>query len=386
MYRRHSDDDETWDDRPRDPDRIRSEQGDHGDPVDRLLRELISTSSDQRVSVLGDPRFRDPKLLERLLQLSQEEQFRHPVQAEELALLAARLSGFLGEEMQKSPAALPRALCLGANARRLANDVLAADALLAHACPFLETLAEKAFYSRVAALIRWQEGRLEESQALLQHAARLYLARGSRGEAGACKSFLGMLLYEEGGLGDPLSALQSGWIEMPHDATPLLALRTGLTLANCLADRLQVERAQWLLKEVWPLYSQLSDDQELLHAFWLEGRVLAKFGRRDEALSMLESVRLRFLTGATPAEAALVSMDLVPLLAAEGRPEHIQQLATDLLTALGPMDLAEKLISSLAEVAKTPMVDLPYSALNASRSLRRAFRAEGCLLQPLPFL
>jgi len=51
-----------------------------------------------------------------------------------------------------------------------------------------------------------------------------------------------------------------------------------------------------------------------------EARALGRLGDREEALQMLESVRLRLFLEPSPAEAALVSIDLGLVLAEPGLP------------------------------------------------------------------
>src|SRR6185295_18957710 len=142
--------------------------------VERLFVELMQATSGRRLGLVRQARFRSLELLERLLEESHAAQLAEPAKAAELARLAARLAGLFGEGDEEAAAALPRAYSLGANARRLEGRLRAADSLLAKAVPFLNGGIERAFYCRTLALLRWEQGRADEAQALLQHTAFLY--------------------------------------------------------------------------------------------------------------------------------------------------------------------------------------------------------------------
>src|SRR6185295_6599883 len=346
--------------------------------VERLFVELMQATSGRRLGLVRQARFRSLELLERLLEESHAAQLAEPSKAAELARLAARLAGLFGEGDEEAAAALPRAYSLGANARRLEGRLRAADSLLAKAVPFLDGGIERAFYCRTLALLRWEQGRADEAQALLQHTACLYGLDGMDYEVGACMTILGLVLLEAGGRGDPLAVLARGWAEMDRDGRPHLALRGGLALAALMAEAGQGERARGVLEESWRLFSHVNDPAEMLRVYAWEGRALARLGNREEAINVLESVRRQLLAEPSPAEAALVSLDLALLLTESGRADEIEAMAEALWSSfpnLPAMLLAAQHLSAVAILARDGEPRLREAAFKTAITLRRMFQA-----------
>ena len=355
--------------------------------VDRLFAELMQAPPGRRLGAVQQARFRSLDLLERLLEESHAGQLTDPTRAAELAHLAARLAGLFGKGDEEAAAALPRAYSLTANARRLEGRLRTADALLAKAVPFLAGSVERAFYCRVLALLRWEQGRSDEAEALLQHTAGLYAAEGMDREVGACMVILGLVL-EEGQQENPLALLSRAWVEMDRNTRPLLALRGGLALAALLAQADQEERARAVLKQSWPLFAEVTEPAEMLRVYAWEGKVLARLGDRDEALHVLESVRRQLLAEPSPAEAALVSLDLALALAESHRAGEIEALAEALQCSfpeIPAMRLAEENLKAVAILAQRNEPRLREATFKTAITLRRVFRACGLRIKPLPF-
>src|SRR5436853_3514437 len=167
--------DEIWRNLDLSPERL-AERARRREVAAKLLAELMDAPLDAQARLLREARFQNLDLLDLLLEASQDAQPGDAVRSEDLSHLAARLAAALAEMEPEASAALPRAFCLGANARRLGRDVEGADALLGKAAPFVEFPGERAVYSRIAGLVRWEQGRIDEAEALLRHAARLFAA------------------------------------------------------------------------------------------------------------------------------------------------------------------------------------------------------------------
>ncbi len=356
--------------------------------AERLFAELMQTPPGRRLGVIRQSRFRSLDLLDLLLEVSHARQLAEPACAAELARLAVRLAHLFGAGDEEAAAALPHAYCLGANARRLESRRQTADLLLAKAVPFLAGLPDRAFQCRTLALLRWEQGRIDEAEALLQHAACLFATDGQDREVSLCLMLLGLVLLEEGGHGDTLSLLADGWAEMDRDGQPFVALKGGLALAACLGEVKQGERARGVLREAWKLYSRIADPEEMVRVYGWEGRALARLGDLDEVLHVLESVRQKLLAEPSPAEAALVSLDLTLALAESGRAKEIEALAGTLETYLPrvpALALAAGKIRLLARLAARGEPRLREAADATAVTLRRMFRACGLRLRPLPF-
>jgi tetratricopeptide (TPR) repeat protein len=356
--------------------------------VARLFEELMQAPPGRRLGVVQQPRFRNLELLDRLVEESHACQLAEPGRAAELARLAARLAVLFGAGDEEAVAVLPRAYCLGGNARRLEGRLQAAEALFAKAARFLSGRIERAFHCRALALLRWEQGRADEAEALLQHASCLFAADGLDREVGACLTLLGIVLHEEGGLGKPLPLLARGWTEIDRDGRPLLALRGGLTLALCLARAGQGERARGVLRETWRLFAEVWDPAEMVRVYWWEGRVLVRLGDREEGLHVLESVRRKLIAEPSPAEAALVSLDLALALAESGRADEIEALAQALQSAfpdVPAMPLTAENLRAIAILARRGDRRLREAGQATAVTLRRMLRACGLPIKPLPF-
>jgi hypothetical protein len=352
--------------------------------VEALAAKLMGAPPGRRSRMLQGARFRNPGLLDWLLEVSHARQLSDPGQAAHLARLAARLASLLRGDPE-AMAALPRAFCLAANASRLDGRQAAAEASIARASLFLADPAERAFYSRTLAVLRWEQGRTDEARALLQHASHLYAIEGLDREAALCWTLLGLHLLETGEPGDALPLLARGWAGMERDLQTLLALRGGLALAVCLAKVDQRDRANGVLREVWPLYSGVKDAAEMVRIYAWEGRALAALGQTEEAIHLLDSVRQKLLREPALAEAALTALDLAHLLAANGRTAGIEPLAADLETRFPDTPIRAIATEGLRTLAATQTgTSLAETAYAVEVTLRRAFRSCGERMWPLP--
>jgi tetratricopeptide (TPR) repeat protein len=260
--------------------------------------------------------------------------------------------------------------------------------MLAKAAPFVEFSSERALYCRTAALVRWEQGRIDEAEALLRHAARLFAAEGLGGDKACCQGLLGLLQMEEPGLGDPLPALLEGWSGTGRELRPEIALRVGLSVAACQAGAGRTEQARNTLQEAWRLFAEISGSRETTRAYWLEARVLGRLGETAEALQILESVRQRLLAEPNPAEAALASVDLGILLAESGRAEEIESLAQALRTSFPDEALLIVSVGGLIRFAELALAGEPDPRLigrHTAATMRRTFRVVRLNLQPMPF-
>ena len=352
-----------------------------------LLGELVRLPQEGQKALLKRKRFRNLDLLDLLVEHSHSLQLASPAKAQSLAELASRLAAILGEREPDAAALLPRAFCLGANALRLQQDLLGAEAQLAKAAPFLACAGERAFYCRTAALVRWEEGRTEEAMALLEHALRAYQLQGPQEAVEVCVGLKGLLLFEENQIPQALQPLNRAWRRMDREQGPPLALRIGMALAISLALAQQGDRARRVQQEAWKLYST-GEAREMVRVYGLEGRLLGLLGQLEEAEHVLGSVRQKLLEEPSVGEAALAALDLAMVLAERGRSEDIVRLSEELersVPQIAPMDLAIGALMNFASRVRDGET-LPWEHAGASAvALRRSFRAVGLRLRPLPF-
>lgn len=338
----------------------------------RLFEELMALPPGRRLRAVKSFRFHSVPLLDRLLEACHASQLSDPRGAADLGLLASRLGQTLGKEEEDAYAAIPRALALAANARRLHDALKSADQLLAKGAGFLRDRVDRALHCRIAGLVRWEAGRTDEGAALLDRAVLYYGAEDLMEELGATLGLVGLLEEEEGQTASALPKLLKAWASMDRQARPAFAVRVGLALALCLADLDQGERARSLLREVWQLTSHIKDVSEWHRLYWAEARVLGRLGQSDEAMDMLSSVRERLLAEGSRAEAVLAALDFELLVAEAGRLEE-----TELLRTLLPPGIEAG--RGASEPRWRDLVARPRA------ELRRVYRLDGRRLKPLPF-
>jgi len=176
---------------------------------------------------------------------------------------------------------------------------------------------------------------------------------------------------------------------MDREVRPLLALRVGLTLAFLLADSGQKEEARSFLKEAWPFQAQMTDPEEMVRAYWLEARVLARLGDREEARHLLEAALRKLIEEKRLAESTLVAMDLALLLVETGHPKEVRPLAADLESAFSGVSaivLTSAALGDFADLIDGGEPHLREMATATWSGLFRAFRAAHVWLKPIPFV
>ncbi|HEX7182299.1 MAG TPA: hypothetical protein VF756_10675 [Thermoanaerobaculia bacterium] len=356
--------------------------------AEALLQELMAAPPGRRRRLLDKPELQRFDLVELLLEESHRAQVPDPRRAEELAALAARLSLRVRSDFEPTRSARARASCLESNARRLQGELEGADHILSHAHFFLETVADRAVYSRTVALLRWQQGRLDEALALFRHAGRLFVEEQLGLEHGVCLLLLGLVSAEWEGPAAALKPLLHGWTTVEPAAHPWLSVRAGLTLSWCLAEEGQAEPARATLGDAVRLYPLLREPGEVLRAFRLEARAKARLGRLDEAENLLEGLRRKLLEERSDLpELAMASLELGFVLAATGRRDRIETLAREIEERFEPeegRDMAagvlRGLIGTLVE-GHSPAV----SVWSWTSDLLRLLRYHNIRVEPLPF-
>ena len=125
--------------------------------------------------------------------------------------------------------------------------------------------------------------------------------------------------------------------------------------------------------------------REMHRVFWWEGKTLAALGDHEEALNLLESVRRHLFAEPSPAEAALVSIDLARVMAASRPAEGaagIEGLAGELEAAFPEVPVLSLAAEGIRSLARESALSDTASAVEVT--LWRAFRACGLGVRPFP--
>ena len=333
-------------------------------------------------------------VLESILDNSAACQLTDPGHAKTLAELAGDLAAEILDPAGDVYAA--RSFYLSANASRLLGELGGAEIAFGDVVYHLgvdpESL-DRAFYCRALALLRWEQGRLDEAGALLAHALRCFgeseaTRKGAAEEKGTTWALVGLLELEQDREARAHAALAAALDTMDLERRPWLTVRASLALAQVGASRGACDSALSVLQEVWRLSPQITDSQEQVCLRWWEGRVQARLGDELDAEALLGSARRSYLKQGCLPEAALVTLDGMVFLAEAGRTAEACAWAEELVRRLGDQGREDIAISATWELRReiqTGRRDLRGCAAARAASLRRSLRYLGFRIDPLPF-
>jgi hypothetical protein len=184
--------------------------------------------------------------------------------------------------------------------------------------------------------------------------------------------------------------LQTGRALLDPAARPWLTVRAGLSLALATADLGQTERAHALWRETWSHYRQVQDESEQVRIGWLEGKILVRLGRRDDAEPILWAVRDRLFAAGRLPEAVLCSLDLAVVLLEGGREAELPQLLRAVEEAfpketVGLDGLRRAYAAFLTSLQGVSTLPRPFVGI-AEAALRRVFLSRGYRVESLPFV
>jgi transcriptional regulator with XRE-family HTH domain len=216
------------------------------------------------------------------------------------------------------------------NARRVANDLHGAAEAFARSAELWRAdragdlgLLDGSRLLDLEASLRTAQQRLPEALDLLD---RALAASRSPQQSGRVLLNRSKTLEHLGDHEASVVALRQAAALLGDDGDPrlLLVLRFNLVVNLCHLRR--AAEAEPLLPELRELTATLGNGLDLLRLRWLEGRVAAGRGRREEAAAALLEVRDRFRQSGYPYDAALAAVELAALLARQGRTAEVKSL------------------------------------------------------------
>lgn len=357
----------------------------------RLLGELLKLPPESRSEALRSGRFQRMDLLDLLLDKGERAVTRDPAEAGQLAWLAVEL-GVACRSADGDPpvrSRIVRGFLLAGGARRLAGERESADRAFHGAAFFLTpggTAVERARVCRGIALLRWEQGRLDEAAALLLQSSRLYEESGDTGEEAACLALLGILHAQES---EPVRALEPLLRAYPvlGEHRPWLTVRALLCLARCLAEENCIEEARRRLGEARLLYPKLRDPEEKARAQWLEGRLSARIGSPETTEGLLVTAATRLTSHDRLPEATLAALDLAVLYAETG--QRIRVYGLPRLVSAGEtrpgLDTTLQTIQNLFGALRKGIQPRKAAAI-AGAGARQIFRFQGLKVDALPWV
>jgi tetratricopeptide (TPR) repeat protein len=351
--------------------------------AEQLKAELLASPPKVWLArIRGEERFRSPDLFDLLVEECHGALPFEPHRAQDFARVAVDLGRLLSAQVAQDPAleeTLCRALCLGSHADRLLGEHRKADSLLVRAAFFTSDPAARGFYCRALGLLRWDQGRTEEAAALFHQASRRYRELEDTREEAICSALLGLLSSEDGEWNQAASALLKSRAGLDSQHHALLAAQAHLALARCHALMDRPAEAQALRQNVWTLYPCVPVEEAMASLLWREAQVAEALGDLDDAGTLLDSVRRRYIANGYLPEATLTTLQLSWIRARQGRTTEAFELSAKLTEAFEGkrgFDVSLRALGCLAqEMVREPLKtgSLRYPRIFQSYQTRGVF-------------
>jgi tetratricopeptide (TPR) repeat protein len=357
------------------------------------LVELERMPHGERLRALTDGRFRSMEVLEALLSHSRFRLVEEPRLALEFAsvagALAVRLFGCEEEELFAED--LIAASSLGGSAHRHLGQLAEAEEEFLKGCRAAGLNATEADGVQHAellqglGLLRWEEGRILESEVYLRQAHRIFLDSGLVSDAADCSLLIGLLAIECGRDLTAARLLRAGLMVLEREESevrPWLLVSAGLGLAVALAHRGRLVDAEEARRVAEDQMSVVRSEAQIVRLKWEGARAAAALGELQAAENVLRGIRLRLLQERSP-DAFLCSWDLGLVIKKLGeRFSVLPLLEADLVRTFPEQREAQQVFVALLE--ETQVDDLA-SVARGGAVLRKRLRAMGLRIEPLPF-
>ena len=299
------------------------------------LRLKTASRQDQRDLVAVLPELQDWALAQHVCEASIRAAAHKPDEALHLADLAVLIAGRVAWE--ESWRTLLEGYCWAhvANARRVANDFAGADKAFAQAW----TLWRASEASDQDLLPEWRMYDLEASLRREQHRfpEALELLTKARAGIGANSVAAARILLKKEHVLEQMDDIQ-GALAVLLEAAPIVEAsqdsRLLFTLlfetANNLCHLRRFEESRMNLPLIRDLAVQQGNELDLIRVVWLEARLQAGEGQRQEAMTRLEQVRQDFVACGLFYDAARASLELAILYLEENRLQAVKALAREM--------------------------------------------------------
>jgi tetratricopeptide (TPR) repeat protein len=321
-----------------------------------LFEELVRhPEARQRLLVANSPRFRDRALAEILLDQAHETGFSDPARASELARLAVSVAELLLDAADGSGGLhglRARAWAQLGNALRIRADHAGAEQAFETATALLDSgqvsPLETARVLDFQASLKRDQRRFAEAAVLMDRVIALYRKLGQKALLGRSLKQKSMICGESGDLEGEIALLRRALELLSPDLEPrtFLAARHNLISALCEVGRPRDAFA--LLFHTRPLYLKQGDRLNLLRLRWLEGTVALGLQRHEQAAVAFREVREAFLDLDLDYDAALASLDLAEVYAAQGRAADVRLLADEMLEVFRSRNIHREALGALS--------------------------------------
>lgn len=337
-------------------------------------------------AVQGDPRFHRFGVFQAALEAARREAQREPRAAMELVHLAMALAERVDPEIQPDhPLRFDwrgEALLALAHAKRTAGDFqgarsalnLAEDALLQGT----EDQAELAMLQVQRARLSTDLGDFEKAVEQLDAAATLFRRAGNRIALGKVLLHQAVILRQI----EPARAItlaEEGSLLIDRGSEPRAELSSVYTRAYSHNELGNADEAERLLESSRFLLARFDDSATRASLEWLAARIRARQGRTAEAERRLREVRDRYLAADFRLEAVLSTVELIELVASQGRTGEALDLAREVVPVLQSWRLHRDLIALVTLLAEHLQKRTAEAGLykEVAERLRRSWHLNG---------
>ncbi|HEV7503847.1 MAG TPA: helix-turn-helix domain-containing protein [Thermoanaerobaculia bacterium] len=304
-----------------------------------------------RVTVEREPKYWTWAVAERLCAESERAAAHRADQAVVLARLALRVAELVAGSESSRLHLEGYIWGFLANALRVQGDLsgadeafLSSDRLSIARRPADPDLLDGSRLLDLKASLRRQQGRQAEACALLDKA----LAASSTGEGRARILFKkSMSSTRRGHYEDSIDLLRQAEALIDGVEDRRLPWLVSFSLASNLGHLGKYKEAEALLPTVRQSAEKLKNELDLKRLRWLEGRVAAGLGRREQALAALEEVKRYFTEERIAFDAALASLEVAVLYLEEGRTREVKILADEMLWIFEAQGVAEEALAAI---------------------------------------
>jgi transcriptional regulator with XRE-family HTH domain len=329
------------------------------DEAPKLLRKLNRYAAKTRPALVKDAaEFQSWALSEHLCLKSTELAADDAAAAVEAAELAVTIAEALpGNSPWVSKVRWNAWAHLG-NARRVAGNLREAEEAFRTSDRFWRLgrrdpsrLLEESRVLRMKAALRRAQRRLPESLDLLETALAADQRQAMRGTILISTA---KAVEELGRLEEAIALLHEAEPFVDREREPRLYLCLRHNLMDYLSKSARAEQAAALLPEVTTL-TRHAGALDRLRVEWTRARIEAGLGRRDEAISLLDRVRVEFASRRLAYDTALVCLELASLYAEEGSHGQVKSLARHMVPIFQAQDVhreAQAALSAFRQAAE----------------------------------
>lgn len=321
-----------------------------------LFVELTAYAVTQRgLIVRNDPRFRTWGLFELLIERSLELAVRDSGYAEELGLLALRLSDQLDPQVYDARLIEDyrgRAWAHIGNARRIRSDFRGAEEAFdradAHLRKGTQESVERAIFLDLKASHRRAQRRFDEAVKLLRRAVSIFVQHGHPHRAGRSLVNMSMVYHYAGQPEEGIPLLHRALELIDSEQEPRLLLCARHNLIDYLSSAGRFLEAQGLYRESRPLYRDFPDAWVQNRRKWVRGKIARGLGQPRLAESLFIAARDGFVEEGVPYDTALVSLEIATLYAEQGRTQDLKQLAREMLPIFSSLQVHREALAALS--------------------------------------